>query len=117
MFAGGNLDLRKGRDGRTADSKHGGSKGGTPLEDSTGGSGNGDGMRHHAIHETESGYSSTHTAADGSTEDADHGSYDEAKAHLDAKFSDQDMGRDTDDDIEPMQKGEDCDLSGAYSKD
>lgn len=117
MFGlGGGIDFRKG-----SDSKDKGKPGADKSVKDEGSGDGGDGKHHHTIHETDSGYSSSHTDPDGSQEDADHADMDDAKAHMDAKFggdqgSDEDEGSGTDD-VSGMS--DDCgpDLSGAYSKD
>jgi hypothetical protein len=81
----------------------------------------GDGFHHHTIDQNESGFHSSHTDPEGQTQEADHGSYDEAKDFEDQMFGEQDgSGDQADDDLSggdtPTDSSDVPDLSGAYSK-
>lgn len=72
----------------------------------------GDGNHHHEIVAHGDGtMHSVHTNPDGSKDEQDHGSYDEAKAHMDAS-----MGQD-DQQMPPDDSGGDEDMAGMYAGD
>ena len=84
----------------------------------------GDGNHHHEIVMHDDGTAhSTHTHPDGQTEEADHGSYDEAKQHMDQVMDPgDDSDQDTEDgpnnsesDIDHSDRRSGSDLAGMYS--
>lgn len=91
-----------------------------PDDEEQGGDGmEGDGNHHHEIikHE-DGGYSSIHTHPDGNKEPMEHGSYDEAKDHMDSMMGEEGDG-DADDQSGsdmPSGGGDDGDLAGMYAE-
>jgi hypothetical protein len=131
MFGG---NIRPSHKGRTRDAAHGGEHSGSALEDNKpSGRGNGepepeargitegkgDGFHHHEIHEHESGFHSKHTHPDGSVDEGEHGSMEEAMDHAHKMFSGEDSGRD-EEMGEPREHSEDADegpdFSAAYRR-
>lgn len=79
-----------------------------------GGKSQGDGLRHHEIHEDEAGgFHSKHTHPDGAVEHDDHATYDEARDHMDSKFDHEEPDGDEGDGSSDMDSD---DIAGGYGR-
>jgi hypothetical protein len=78
--------------------------------------GQGDGNHHHEIHMHEDGSAhSKHTHPDGHEDHQEHGSYDEAKGHMDQAMGQGEEGTDPNASA-PMDDGDEDDMAGMYAE-
>jgi hypothetical protein len=105
------------KEGSSADAKGGDKMGDKmPAKDEGHESGAGDGNHHHEIHMHEDGTAhSLHTHPDGREEPMEHGSYDEAKGHMDQMMG-QGEEPDGDEAGDNMDSGDGDDMAGMYAE-
>lgn len=110
-------EMQRHEGGDSAGDRDMGDKADKPMrgKDDPGSSG-GDGAHHHEIIKHDDGMvRSVHTNPDGSKEEGEHGSYDEAKADMDAKMGE--GQQDDAPDAAPMDDGGGEDMAGMYAGD